>query len=162
MKEVIILKFLSDENIKKNRKPKKSKVDDFYNIISSLISEESKQIFYYKSHLYRYLVKEKGLNCSMSTFNAYILKHENFTKYFKQRKKRDDVKSEGLFRKQVQFTDEFRVYIIPFIRVILNNNIKFESIMRIIDEIIIYNALIDDEELFYEKIQKAIINLIQE
>lgn len=162
MKEVIILKFLSDENIKKNRKVKRSKVDDFYNIISSLLSEESKQIFYYKSHLYRYLVKEKGLNCSMSTFNAYILKNENFTEYFKQRKKRDDVKSEALSRKQVQFSDEFGAYIVPFIRALLNNNIKFENIMRIIDEIIIYNALIDYEELFYEKIQKEIINIIQE
>ena len=64
-----------DGNITKDRKPKKSKIDDFYDIISSLLSAETNQIFYYKSHLYRYLVREKGLNCSRSAFNYYILKH---------------------------------------------------------------------------------------
>lgn len=76
-----------DGNIKTNRKPKKSKIDDFYDIISNLLSAETKQIFYYKSHLYRYLVREKGLKCSRSDFNYYILKHENFAEYFKPKKK---------------------------------------------------------------------------
>ena len=63
-----------DGDIKKVRKSKKSKIDDFYDIISSLLSAETDQIFYYKSHLYRYLVREKGLDCSRSNFNYYILK----------------------------------------------------------------------------------------
>ena len=62
-----------DGDIKKVRKSKKSKIDDFYDIISSLLSAETDQIFYYKSHLYRYLVREKGLDCSRSNFNYYIL-----------------------------------------------------------------------------------------
>src|SRR5690554_2950338 len=45
-------------NIEKCRKDKKSKIDDYHDIISSLLSAENKQIFYYKSHLYRYLVRE--------------------------------------------------------------------------------------------------------
>lgn len=92
-----------DGNIKKDRKPKKSKIDDFYDTISTLLSAETKQIFYYKSHLYRYLVREKGLNCSRSDFNYYILKHENFAEYFKPKKKRNAVKSETPFGKQAQF-----------------------------------------------------------
>lgn len=84
-------------------KPKKSKIDDFYDIISNLLSAETRQIFYYKSHLYRYWVREKGLDCSRSDFNYYILKHENFAEYFKPKKKRDAVKSETPFGKQAQF-----------------------------------------------------------
>ena len=67
-----------DGNINKIRKPKKSKIDDFYDIISNLLSAETDQIFYYKTHLYRYLVREKGLQCSRSDFNYYILKHKNY------------------------------------------------------------------------------------
>ena len=92
-----------DGNLKKDRKPKKSKIDTFYDIISDLLSAETKQIFYYKSHLYRYLVREKGLNCSRSDFNYYILKHDNFAEYFKPKKKRDAIKSETPFGKQAQF-----------------------------------------------------------
>ncbi|MCR1934226.1 IS21 family transposase, partial [Clostridium tepidum] len=50
-------------NIQKERKQKKSKIDDYYDTIRSLLSAENKQIFYYKSHLYRYLVREHGLQC---------------------------------------------------------------------------------------------------
>ncbi len=64
--------------IEKERKDKKSKIDDYYEIISSLLSAENKQIFYYKSHLYRYLVREHGLECSRSNFNYFILKHSKF------------------------------------------------------------------------------------
>ena len=92
-----------DGDIKKVRKSKKSKIDDFYDIISSLLSAETDQIFYYKSHLYRYLVREKGLDCSRSNFNYYILKHEKFAEYFKPNKKKDAVKSETSFGKQAQF-----------------------------------------------------------
>lgn len=69
----------------------------------SLLSAETDQIFYYKSHLYRYLVREKGISCSRSNFNYYILKHEKFAEYFKPNKKKDAVKSETSFGKQAQF-----------------------------------------------------------
>lgn len=62
-------------NIEVNRKPKKSKIDDYYDLISSLLSAESDQIFHYKSHLYIYWVREHNLKCSRSNFNYFILKN---------------------------------------------------------------------------------------
>lgn len=53
-----------DGNDKKIKKQKKSKIDDYHETITSLLSAENKQTFYYKSHLYRYLVREHGLECS--------------------------------------------------------------------------------------------------
>ena len=90
-------------NIQKNRKAKKSIIDDYYNLISRLLSAENKQIFYYKSHLYRYLVREHNLNCSRSNFNYFILKNNEFAEYFKPKSKRDSIKSETPFGKQAQF-----------------------------------------------------------
>ena len=90
-------------NIEVNRKPKKSKIDDYYNLISSLLSAESDQIFHYKSHLYRYLVREHNLKCSRSNFNYFILKNNKFAEYFKPKSKKDAIKSETPFGKQAQF-----------------------------------------------------------
>lgn len=90
-------------NTVKCRKAKKSKIDNYYDIITSLLSEESNQMFYYKSHLYRYLVREHGLQCSRSNFNHFILKNSKFAEYFKPKTKRDAIKSETPFGKQAQF-----------------------------------------------------------
>jgi Transposase and inactivated derivatives len=90
-------------NMEKERKLKKSKIDDYHDIINSLLSSGNKQIFYYKSHLYRYLVREHGLECSRSNFNYFILKNGEFAEYFKPKAKRDAVKSETPFGKQAQF-----------------------------------------------------------
>lgn len=90
-------------NIGKERKRKKSKIDDYYDIISSLLSADNKQVFYYKSHLYRYLVREHGLECSRSNFNYFILNNKEFAEYFKPKAKRDAIKSETPFGKQAQF-----------------------------------------------------------
>lgn len=87
----------------KERKQKKSKIDDYYDIITSLLSTENKQIFYYKSHLYRYLVREHGLECSRSNFNYFILKNSNFAEHFNLKSKKDAIKSETPFGKQAQF-----------------------------------------------------------
>jgi len=92
-----------EDNVQEERKQKKSKIDDYYDIITSLLSAENKQIFYYKSHLYRYLVREHGLNCSRSNFNYFILKNKNFAEYFKPKSKKDAIKSETSFGKQAQF-----------------------------------------------------------
>lgn len=48
-------------NIEKERKTKKSKIDDYYEIIHSLLSAENDQIFYYKSHLYIYIWLENTI-----------------------------------------------------------------------------------------------------
>ena len=231
-------------NVKKDRKIKKSKIDDFYDTISSLLSAEMNQIFYYKSHLYRYLVREKGLNCSRRGFNYYILKHKKFEEYFKPKKKRDAVKSETPFGKQAQFdwkedlkfsfsngeefifnvgslilsasrfkywaicpyksqtylfdfltnsleslggvpqeilidnaskmmdkaktersdgkvnpkfqqfADDFGSNIVPCARARQNTKAKIENPMRIIDGIMSYNGLLDNEEQLYEKMQQ--------
>lgn len=90
-------------NIKKERKQKKSTIDSYYDIISSLLSSNNKQIFYYKSHLYRYLVREHGLECSRSNFNYFILKNDKFSNYFKSKSTKDAIKSETPFGKQAQF-----------------------------------------------------------
>lgn len=90
-------------NFRKERKNKKTKIDDYHEVISKLLSAENKQIFYYKSHLYRYLVREHGLECSRSNFNYYILKHNDFSQYFKPKLKTNSIKSETSFGKQAQF-----------------------------------------------------------
>lgn len=48
-------------------------------------------------------LEKKGLDCSRSNFNYYILKHEKFAEYFKPNKKKDAVKSETSFGKQAQW-----------------------------------------------------------
>ena len=68
-----------------------------------MLSAENKQIFYYKSHLYRYLVREHGLECSRSNFNYFILKNSNFAEHFNPKSKKDAIKSETPFGKQAQF-----------------------------------------------------------
>lgn len=92
-----------DGNNKKIRKQKKSKIDDYHETITSLLSAENKQIFYYKSHLYRYLVREHGLDCSRSNFNHFILRHNDLSEFFKPKAKKNSIKSETPFGKQAQF-----------------------------------------------------------
>jgi len=55
--------------------------DAYYEIIKSLLSDENR-IFVYKSILYRYLKENHGLNIPRSTFDRYILIHEEFNSYF--------------------------------------------------------------------------------
>ncbi len=87
----------------KPRKQKVTKLDSYYDIIKSLLSADNSQIFYYKSHLYRYLVREHKLECSRSNFNYFILKNKEFAEYFKPKKKVNSIKSETSFGKQAQF-----------------------------------------------------------
>lgn len=98
----VVKKYYNNEN-PKDRKKKKSALDDYYEIIETLLSKENQQIFYYKSHLYRYLVREHGLKCSRSNFNHLILKEEKFAKYFNAKTKIKSIKSENPFGKQAQF-----------------------------------------------------------
>lgn len=90
-------------NLNKTRKSKISKIDNYYDIINSLLSASNKQIFYYKSHLYRCLVREHGLKCPRSNFNYFVLKNNKFAEYFKPKGKIDAIKSETPFGKQAQF-----------------------------------------------------------
>ncbi len=92
-----------DNNHNKERKQRESMLDDYYELIKSLLGENSIRKFYYKSHLYRFLVREHSLKCSRSNFNYYILQKNEFSEYFKLSKKKDAVKSEKPFGKQAQF-----------------------------------------------------------
>ncbi|SHJ23500.1 Transposase [Geosporobacter subterraneus DSM 17957] len=65
-----------------------SKIDEFYTIIEELLSDESKQIFYYKRVLWQYLVDNYQLDCAQSSFRRYISQHEEFDCYFRKRRKK--------------------------------------------------------------------------
>ncbi len=94
--------YLGDDN-KERKKRKKSVIDEYYKIIEELLSEDSTQVFYYKDHLFRYLQREHGLNCTRNNFNHYILNHEEFAKYFRPKGNSNAIKSEKPFGEQAQF-----------------------------------------------------------
>jgi transposase len=73
--------------IPKRTRNKPSKIDEFYSIISVLLSEDSKQKFYYRRVLWQYLKDNHGLDCGASTFRAYISKMPEFNAYFKEDKR---------------------------------------------------------------------------
>jgi transposase len=97
-----VKKYYNQEE-KQSKKPKSSTIDEYYILIKKLLSEESKQLFSYKSHLYRYLQRELGLTCTRSNFNYYINKHKEFAEYFKPKSKAISVRTETPFGKQAQF-----------------------------------------------------------
>lgn len=77
---------------KKTSRKRSSKIDDYYETIALLLSEESKQIFYYKRVLWQYLTDNHGLNCPQSTFRAYISRKPEFQSYFDSEKKKKEKK----------------------------------------------------------------------
>src|SRR5699024_7279407 len=60
----------------------------YYDIIQSLLSKESPQVFYYKRVLWQYLKDNHGLDCSFSNFRAYISKKKEFQSYLDARSAR--------------------------------------------------------------------------
>lgn len=72
---------------KSTTRDKGSKIDKYYEIIAALLSEDSKQVFYYKRVLWQYLTDNHGLECSASAFRAYISRKPEFNAYFKQGKR---------------------------------------------------------------------------
>lgn len=66
----------------KETKEKVSIVHEYYEIIAALLSEDSKQVFYYRRVLWQYLTDNHGLNCAQSTFRRYISKKPEFAAYF--------------------------------------------------------------------------------
>ena len=91
-------------NYKKERKKRKSKLSKYEEIIRKLLNKENTaRRFYYKIHLYRYMVREYNINCSRSNFNYYILQNKEFSEYFKTMEKKEAIKSEKPFGKQAQF-----------------------------------------------------------
>lgn len=80
-----------DKYINGYEKPKirnrSSFIDDYYDIIKELLSNESQQNFYYKRVLWQYLKDNHGLTCAQSSFRRYISKHPEFDEYFKKHSK---------------------------------------------------------------------------
>lgn len=70
--------------IPKTKRNKPNKIDEFYPIIASLLSEDSKQVFYYRRNLWQYLKYNHGLDCGQSTFCTYIANKPEFKAYFKK------------------------------------------------------------------------------
>ncbi len=73
--------------IPKRTRKKASMLDEYYEIIAALLSEDSKQKFYYRRVLWQYLKDNHGLDCSASTFRAYIARTPEFKAYFDEDKK---------------------------------------------------------------------------
>lgn len=73
--------------IPKGTKKKRSKIDVHYEVISDLLSDGSKQTFYYMRVLWQYLTDNHGLQCSQSAFRAYINRKPEFKKYFEEGKR---------------------------------------------------------------------------
>ena len=73
--------------IPKRKRDKPSKIDKYYPIIAALLSEDSKQKFYYRRVLWQYLKDNHGLDCVASTFRAYIARTPEFKAYFDEDKR---------------------------------------------------------------------------
>lgn len=73
--------------IPKRTRKKHSKIDEYYEIIAALLSEDAKQKFYYRRVLWQYLKDNHGLDCAASTFRAYIAKTPEFNAYFEEDKR---------------------------------------------------------------------------
>ena len=60
-----------DKYLKGYEKPtarkRSSCIDDYYDIIKELLSDENQQIFYYKRVLWQFLKDNHGLSCAQST-----------------------------------------------------------------------------------------------
>lgn len=73
--------------VKTSTRNRRSPIDKFKPIITSLLSKESIQVFYYKRVLWQYLKDNHGLDCAQSSFRRYISNNPEFNDYFKSRKK---------------------------------------------------------------------------
>ena len=80
-----------DKYLKGYKKPttrhKGSPIDDYYDIIRELLSDENQQIFYYKRVLWQFLKDNHQLHCAQSSFRRYISHHPEFQEYFDRRQK---------------------------------------------------------------------------
>lgn len=73
--------------IPKKTRNRVSKINDYYGVISLLLSENSKQVFYYKRILWQYLKDNHGLECGQSSFRRYISSVPEFQAYFSHGKR---------------------------------------------------------------------------
>src|SRR5690625_5477659 len=91
-----IEKYLNGYTPNTTRK-RKSKIDDYYEVIKLLLSDKTPQKFFYKRVLWQYLKDNHGLECSDVTFRAYISRKTEFQAYFDAQKGRNPKKETVLF-----------------------------------------------------------------
>lgn len=77
---------------KPTNRDRSSYFDDYYSIISELLSDTNQQIFYYKRILWQYLKDNHGLQCAQSSFRRYIQHKPEFQIYFEKHKKVNSTK----------------------------------------------------------------------
>lgn len=68
---------------KPKRHNKKSKFDEYEQIIRELLSSDT-QRFFYRHTLYQYLVDNYNFKCIESSFRKYLKRHPEFDEYFNQ------------------------------------------------------------------------------
>ena len=77
-----------DKYLKGYAKPKTRNCDDcitpFYDIIAQLLSDSSRQIFYYRKVLWQYLVDNHGFSGVYCNFCHYLKKYPEFDSYFRK------------------------------------------------------------------------------
>lgn len=78
-------KYLKGYQKSKTRKSRNC-LDNYYDIISELLSDANPQIFYYRRVLWQYLIDNYGYKGSYANFAYYIRKHDKFNSYFSKRK----------------------------------------------------------------------------
>lgn len=67
---------------KTNTRNRSSKLDEYYDLVKELLSNENNQVFFYKRVLWQYLKDNHGLNCAQSSFRRWISMHDEFQVYF--------------------------------------------------------------------------------
>lgn len=92
-----------------NTRKRKSKIDDYYDVIKLLLSDETPQKFYYKRVLWQYLKDNHGMSCAESSFRAYISRKPKFQQYFDSHKGRDNSKRNSSFRNASSATSTSRL-----------------------------------------------------
>ena len=64
-----------------------SSIDDYYDLIKELLSDNNQQVFYYKRVLWQFLKDHHNLCCAASSFRRYNAKRPEFQEYFNKGKK---------------------------------------------------------------------------
>ena len=82
--------------VPKKKRNKPSKIDEFYPVIASLLSEDSKQVFYYRRNLWQYLKDNHGLVCGQSTFRTYIANTPELQAYFEKDERISSMGNSGI------------------------------------------------------------------
>lgn len=76
-----VTKYMNGYTKKKSRK-RSSSIDEYYDNVEELLSEKSKQVFFYKRVLWQYLKDNHGLRCAQSSFRYWLSKYPKFQANF--------------------------------------------------------------------------------